>query len=779
MGRATSTRPPLLVFADDWGRHPSSCQHLVRRLREEFPVLWANTVGTRQVRADSFTFRRGLEKLRNWSQGLTRVHEQMWTIDLPMLPAVGGRLARALNRQLVSRRLRQVLASLGFEKPIVLTTLPYIGWLIRGLTRRGLVYYCTDDYSYWPGADRETLQEADREMGREADMILAVSHALQDRHAATGRCRYFPHAVDYAHFASAQEPSAVDRVVADLPRPRIGFFGLIYEKLDFALLEAVARAFRNGSLVLIGPHAWSPPEFDRLPNVHWLGPRPYEELPRYLSALDVLLLPYVDDPMIRRSSPLKLRECLASGRPTVSVDVPEVRGLLPHVRVAADRNAFVEAVRKALQEPPSAQEVRLQQQAVQPDSWDSRARFLGAELENLQPRPAVAKRRAAGRVLHLRTVCGPGGGPEKTLLSSPRWLRGHYHLRLAYVRPTHDSGYDLPQRAQRMGVDLVDIPERHGFDLRTLARLAREIQRFRPDILHAHDYKTNILAVLLGRLFGVRTVTTMHGYVSRGGRLEMYYRLDRWALGRLDHVIAVSEDLYGTLQDLGIPLQRRSLIRNGIDIEQYRRRHTAPQARTRLGLDPRRPIVGAVGRLAPEKGFDLLVRAHQQVLRQGLDADLVIAGEGHDRPRLEGLIAELGLGERVRLLGHRSDVQDLYEAMDVFVLSSLREGLPNVVLEAMALEVAVIATRIAGVPSLMEHEVHGLLVGPGSVEELAGSLLRLLGDAALRQRLAEAARRKVEQEYTFGSRMARVRSIYDRLLGRYPENASASVAAGV
>lgn len=783
---------PLLVFADDWGRHASSCQHLIRRLRADHPILWVNTVGTRQVKADSFTLRRGWEKIKNWSKGLRQVDERMWTIDVPMVPGMSNRLLREINRHLVTRRLRTVLAELGLEAPVVLTTLPYIGWLIRGLRRRALVYYCTDDYSHWVSADRETLQRADRELSREADLILGASQSLTEQHAYTGRCRYFPHGVDYHHFASVQGLREIDSAVASLLRPRIGFFGLIYEKLDFALLTEVAENFRQGSLVLIGPHSWSPPEFGRLPNVHFLGQKPYEELPRYLAGLDVLLLPYVDDAMIRQSGPLKLRECLASGKPTVSIDVPEVRALQPHVRVAADRQAYVEEVRQALAEAPGSANVKARQHAVEDDGWDNRARQLEVHLDSLLSRdrkgagmrslangrgsddplrnghgtasPLPNGRGSVRRVLHLRTVSGPGGGPEKTILNSPRFLAEKYELRLAYIRPEGDPEYNLPQRAEQLGAHLVDIPERSGIDPRTLWRLAREIREFRPHILHAHDYKTNVLAILLGRWFGIRTLTTMHGYVSRGGRLEAYYLVDRWALRRMDHVIAVSEDLHDLLPGLGVPAERRSLIANAIDERQFSRRGGSAEMKARLGIDPSRLTIGAVGRLAAEKGFDLLIQAVDRLLSAGREVELVIIGEGGERSRLEELLARLGRSERIRLLGYRADVRDWYEAFDVFALSSLREGLPNVVLEAMALEVPVLATRIAGVPRLIADGENGLLVEPGSVDGLTDALARLLSDAELRRRLGQAGRETIVRHCSFSARMRKIQALYDDLL---------------
>src|SRR3990172_2922761 len=255
--------------------------------------------------------------------------------------------------------------------------------LIRGLRRRALVYYCTDDYSYWPSADRSALERADRELGQEADLVLAASRALVDRHARDGRCRYFPHGVDFAHFASMRPGQAVPPSLASLPQPRLGYFGLIYEKLNFDLLSALARRFPGGSLVMIGPQAYCPAEFAKIPNVYLVGQQPYEELPQWIAGLDVLLLPYVDDPMIRQSGPLKLRECLASGKPTVSIDVPEVRALEPHVRIGATADEFLRHVDEALKEPPNSPARDRRRRAVEQDGWDRRADELRSYLQRL------------------------------------------------------------------------------------------------------------------------------------------------------------------------------------------------------------------------------------------------------------------------------------------------------------------------------------------------------------------------------------------------------------
>jgi glycosyltransferase involved in cell wall biosynthesis len=365
----------LVVFADDWGRHPSSCQHLIGRLVPHWRILWVNTVGTRQPRADFFTLRRGWEKVRRWLNGLRQISDQMWVLDTPMLPSLAHPLPRGVNKYLVTQAIQRVMRQLKMSDPLVLTTLPYTQWLVPQLCQRGLVYYRTDDYSYWPSADGDALRAAESDTLKHARLILAASKELARTADSSPRCMYFPHGVDYQHFAGV-EGATTEPSLTKLPKPRIGFFGLIYEKLDFELLSAVARQLNPASLVCIGPVDYCPTSFRRLANVHLLGKKPYAELPGWLAGLDVLLLPYVRDEMIRQSRPLKLLECLATGRPTVSIDIPEVRAFEPHVRVAQTTDHFIQAVREAIHEtaPDSTRVSR--QHAVRRESWDCRAEQL-------------------------------------------------------------------------------------------------------------------------------------------------------------------------------------------------------------------------------------------------------------------------------------------------------------------------------------------------------------------------------------------------------------------
>jgi glycosyltransferase involved in cell wall biosynthesis len=793
---------PLLVFADDWGRHPSSCQHLVRRLLERHPTYWVNTIGTRKPRLDLATLRRGLEKVVQWSgrpAAAAALPANLRVLNPRMWPSFSTAFDRRLNRRLLGRPLAALAGALP-EPPVAITTLPVAADLVGVLPVRRWVYYCVDDFAEWPGLDGAALRRMEADLLRRVDTVVAVSEPLRDRLARMGReSHLLTHGVDPGYWV---RPSRAGVPSLDgLERPLVVFWGVVDRRMDLGFVRALSQALPRGTVVFAGPEQDPDPALRALPRVARLGSLAFEQLPALAAEAAVLVMPYADLPVTRAMQPLKLKEYLATGRPVVVRDLPATRGWADCLDLAATPEDFAAAVLRRLEEGlPAAQQAARERLAG--ESWSEKARqfeewALAAGTDHPSeatnkilevvkciqssdssrervlpaartPTPLGNGRRAPARVLHLRTVAGRGGGPEKTILNSPRFLRGRYEMRLAYIRPEGDPAYDMPERARQMGVDLVDIPERTGVDPRTLWRLLRQVREFRPDILHAHDYKTDILAVLLGRWCGARTLTTLHGYVSRGGRLEIYYRLGHWALRRMDHVVAVSEDLYQMLPPLGIPEARRSLVPNAIDVVQFARRRSTREAREALGMDPARLVVGAVGRLAPEKGFDLLVQAFDRVLAAGLDAELVIAGEGEERPRLEALIAQLGRGDRVRLLGHQSEVRPLYEALDVFALSSRREGLPNVVLEGMALEVPVLATRVAGVPGVIQDGTEGLLIEPGSVDELTAALKRLLADAGLRRRLARNARNTIETRFSFAARMDRIGSIYDRLLTKKP-----------
>ncbi len=371
-------------------------------------------------------------------------------------------------------------------------------------------------------------------------------------------------------------------------------------------------------------------------------------------------------------------------------------------------------------------------------------------------------------VLPARVVTGEGGGPEKTILNSPRFLADHgYRSLCAYMYPPDDAGFALlKERAVACSAELLSIPDRGIRDLSVVKRLLHVCRSEQVSIWHGHDYKSNALGLLLRRFWPMHLVTTVHGWVRFTRKTPLYYWVDRQCLKRYERVICVSDDLRQTCLSSGVPADRCLLVDNAIDIQQYRRTLDISRAKAELGLPRERFVIGAVGRLSAEKAFDLLIRVVSRLVEDGHDVELVIAGEGDERDLLEELIASQPDPTRFRLLGHRADVMQLMQAMDLFVLSSLREGLPNVLLEAMALEVPVVATRIAGVPRLVSDGENGLLVPAGDEQELYDAIRSLLSDRIQCNDYALAGRRTIEERFSFANRMQEMAGIYDELTGR-------------
>jgi glycosyltransferase involved in cell wall biosynthesis len=371
-------------------------------------------------------------------------------------------------------------------------------------------------------------------------------------------------------------------------------------------------------------------------------------------------------------------------------------------------------------------------------------------------------------ILDTRVVAGSGGGPDKTIINSPRFLsRTGYRMLCAYLHPPGDAGFEMLRRkAADAGTELLSVPDRGPLDWTIVPKMLELCRHHKVAVWHGHDYKTNALGLILNRWHPMRLVTTVHGWVRQTLRTPVYYAVDRACLPRYERVYCVSPDLHERCVALGVPESRCELLENGIDVDAYQRLCDTAAAKERLGLPPARPVIGAAGRLSPEKGFDLLLQAAADLRRRGHDLSVLIAGEGPERARLEHLARALGLGDRCRLLGYRADLRPIYEAMDVYALSSHREGLPNVLLEAMAMGVPVAATRINGVPRLVADGDNGLLVPPGDAAALAEVLGRLLRDIGLRRVLAAAGRQTVEGRYSFARRMGRLSASYDEMLRR-------------
>jgi glycosyltransferase involved in cell wall biosynthesis len=370
------------------------------------------------------------------------------------------------------------------------------------------------------------------------------------------------------------------------------------------------------------------------------------------------------------------------------------------------------------------------------------------------------------RILELRSVRGTGGGPEKTiLLGAARSDPTRFAVTVCYLRDARDDVFSIDDKAATLPIDYVEIVEKHSFDPSIWDKLRRLIRGRRIDIVHAHDYKTNLLAWLLAHRERVTALSTVHGWTGRSQRERwVYYPCDKRVLARFPKLIAVSSEIGRELVRCGARPDRVVTVLNGIDHRTFRRdRSRQPSIRRALGLSQADVVIGAVGRIEVQKRFDLLIDAFAELRTKHSKLVLLIAGDGSQRDALRRQASRLGVDETCRFLGQRSDLVDLHHVFDLFVQSSDYEGTPNAVLEAMALETPVVATDVGGTSELMRNRIDGFIIPPGNRAALVEAIAAALEAPGAAASFADEARRRVETTLSFETRMAAVEDVYTEL----------------
>jgi glycosyltransferase involved in cell wall biosynthesis len=365
------------------------------------------------------------------------------------------------------------------------------------------------------------------------------------------------------------------------------------------------------------------------------------------------------------------------------------------------------------------------------------------------------------RVLELRSVWGTGGGPDKTILSGAA-LKGSGQIEtvVCYIRDVRDRVFSIDQRARQLGIDYVEIIERHSFDRRIWPALRALVNTRAIDIVHAHDHKTDFLAWLLSLRRAIVPLSTAHGFAGESPQERAYYAVEKRLLARFPRVIAVSNPIREELLRTGSRPERVTVVNNAIDHDLFiRNRHREQVIRKELGFESSDVLIGAVGRLESEKQYSLLIEAFAAIHRSRPSTRLVIVGEGRCRPELEKASRSFGVERVVRLLGHQFDIIKLHHAFNIFVQSSDREGTPNAVLEAMAMETPIVATDVGGTSELVTDGLHGVLVPRRDVRAWVDGILSVISDPAAAQARVRAARRKVENELSFVRRIERINQI--------------------
>jgi len=311
------------------------------------------------------------------------------------------------------------------------------------------------------------------------------------------------------------------------------------------------------------------------------------------------------------------------------------------------------------------------------------------------------------------------------------------------------------------GIPTAEIPMRHKLDVLTVPAIRRLIREWQIGLVHTHGVRANLVARIAAKQEGLPVITTVHSsirldYTSRlQGAIAFF--LDRTTSRLADRVIAISGALRDELVADGIAPTKVSVIYNGLDLERLQGSSGsvppnspstsahAEAIRQALGLTPDQPVVAAIARLHPVKGHKYLLGAAAKVLKTRPDVQFLVVGEGPLHRELEDMAAGLGISEHVKFTGYYPEIKDIYAITDILCLPSLMEGMGLVLMEAMAFGRPVVASRVGGIPEVVEDGVTGVLVPPADPDRLASALLGLLDGPQKASAMGEIGRRKVQR----------------------------------
>ena len=364
--------------------------------------------------------------------------------------------------------------------------------------------------------------------------------------------------------------------------------------------------------------------------------------------------------------------------------------------------------------------------------------------------------------LHIDTARTWRGGQNQVLLT----VNGLRAIGQRAALVAHPDGELLRRAAE--GLDLIPIAPRTEMDLSAAWKLARVVKRLQPDVIHAHDPHGVAMAGLALSLGAGATRGARAPALVASRRVDFHLKgnsFSRWKYRQVDCFIAASEAIRQMLVADGVPAGQTVTVHEGIDVGHV---VAAPAVNVHevFWLPHHAPVVGNVAALVPHKGQRYLVEAAQLVVREIPDARFVVLGEGELREHLEKQVHDHHLDKHVLLPGFRTDVIGCIKGFDVFVLSSVTEGLGTSLLDAMACSRAIVATRAGGIPEIVEDGVNGLLVPPRDAAALARAIVALLSDETLRRRLGEAGFARVNERFTVERMVEETASVYARVAGR-------------
>lgn len=383
------TERDFFVLADDWNGPPSSTVHLFRQLSVHNRVFWMKTLS----RMPKFSFRDAKKGTRILSRWVT----QKWSsaanqaANTPrgiisnqtamMLPYF-NRTTRRLNQAAIKHQFESVSRRFEVKDPIILTSTPATADFVERLEFHPKLYFCLDEWTQYPNLDRGAYERMEAQLIANVDGYIATSRRLMEKAPKGAPQLYLPQGVDFARFHFGRTAKVTVSAMEEIPKPIVGFFGLIAEWVDLNAIKAACNQFPEVSFVLIGDSQVNLSDLLDQPNIHYIGFVPYTELPNYARYFDVGIIPFVSNDLTKAVNPLKLLEYFALGLPVIASGLPELRHMEGPILLADDANEFCNGIGQILRAPGSYAEEAIS--VAKENTWEARANSLSRFLNTLE-----------------------------------------------------------------------------------------------------------------------------------------------------------------------------------------------------------------------------------------------------------------------------------------------------------------------------------------------------------------------------------------------------------
>lgn len=332
----------FIIFGEDFGRHPHALEHLLRPLFLNNEFLWVETIGLRSPKINFYDLKRIAEKIKKWiyrgKKEERTIPENIKVLNPFMIPYSQYQLIRAFNKFMVRKAVNRAIKNFAKRRPITITSVPNACDYVGLFNERLKIYYCVDEFSLWPGLDYELVAKLENKLIKQSDVIIAVSNTLAEtKTIANKKTRVLTHGVEFNHFNIGEKKIKNDSF-------KICYFGLFDERSNQDIIASIANEIKDSEIHIFGNVVCSVEHLKKMKNIFFHGPIQYAKLPSAVQDMDLFILPYYKNELTNFINPLKLKEYLSTGRPVVSIDLPEVIKLKDYLYIARNSDEFIKTI---------------------------------------------------------------------------------------------------------------------------------------------------------------------------------------------------------------------------------------------------------------------------------------------------------------------------------------------------------------------------------------------------------------------------------------------------